>query len=173
MTALDLCNNALALLKEPPMDGFDPNGHLAQRMCYLHYHPTRKEVLRAHNWLFAVGKSTIYGKSEWKNTDNRRYNVPDLCLKIIRVQPEGAQEMDWQPTIHGRAFRLPYRYRSATITYIKDEEDLDLWSADALFCFTHLLAAKMCIPLINSTTLRTELMAQYDNKLKSITNPTK
>ena len=173
MTALDLCNNALALLGKAPIQAIDPNGFLPQRMCYLHYHPVRREVLCTRPWLFAVEKSTIYGKSEWGNTDNRIYNVPDLCLKIIRLQPDGAQEMDWQPTIHGRAFRLPYRYRSATITYIKDEEDLDLWSADALFCFTHLLAAKMCIPLVNSTTLRAEIMEQYDAKLKSITNPTK
>lgn len=173
MIALDLANNALALLKEPPIDGFKPNGLLAQRMCYMHYHPTRREVLCAHNWLFAVEKSTLYGKSEWKNTDNRRFTLPNLCLKIIRVQPEGAQEMDWQPTIRGRSFLLPYGYLSATITYIKDEEDLDLWSADALYLFTHLLAAKMCIPLVNSTTLRAELLAQYATKLKSITNPTK
>lgn len=173
MTAIDLCNNALSLLGEKTIDSIDPNGNDAQRRCYLHYQHTRKEVLRAYNWLFATEKSTIYGKSEWKNTDNRRYNLPDMCLKIIRVQPEGAQEMDWHPTIKVGSFRLPYRYRSATITYIKDEEDLDLWSADALYLFTHLLAAKMCIPLINSTTLRAELMAKYGAKLKSITNPTK
>lgn len=173
MTPVDLCNNALALLCEKPIDGIDRNGTIPQRLCYLHYHPVRRNVLCEHPWLFATEKSTIYGKSEWKNTDNRSFKLPDPCLRILRLQPNGAQEMDWHPTIHHRVFRLPYRYRCATITYIKDEENLDKWSSDALYLFTHFLAAEICMQLIGSETLRAELMAQYGAKLQTIqqTNP--
>lgn len=165
MTALDLCNNALALLGEKPIDGIDPNGFLPQRMCYLHYHPTRGNVLCAHNWLFAAKKATLDSFAT-EDADHHAipHAIPRDALRILECSCPG-----W--TLRGRQiFAWPQQIE---ITYTRDEEDLDLWSADALYLFTHLLAAKMCIPLINSTTLRSELMAQYDTKLKSITNPTK
>ena len=162
MIAIDLANNALALLKEPPMDGFDPNGHLAQRMCYMHYHPTRREVLCAHRWPFAM-KTAVLKPNE--PTTAERYSVAHtLPTDAIRVLDVGAA--GWN--LRGRTIFAAVD--DLQITYTRDEEDLDLWSQAALYAFEHLLAAKMCIPLINSPTLRQELMSKYENKLKSIQN---
>lgn len=162
MTPLDLANNALALLQEPPMGGFDPNGHLAQRMCYFHYHPVRREVLCAHPWLFATKKAKLDSFAT-EDVDHHAipHAIPGDALRIWECSCPG-----WTQRVR-QIFAWPQQIE---ITYTRDEEDLDLWSADALYLFTHLLAAKMCIPLVNSTTLRAELMAQYDTKLKSIQN---
>ena len=165
MNAIDLCNNALALLGEAPIQAIDPNGFLPQRMCYMHYHPTRRNVLREHPWLFATKNATL---DSFATEDPQGHAIPHtipadaLCIRTCNAP-------GW--TQRGR--QIFARPQQIEIKYTRDEEDLDLWSADALYLFTHRLAAMMCIPLINSTTLRAELMAQYDTKLKSITNPAK
>ena len=164
MIAIDLCNNALALLGEAPIQAIDSNGFLPQRMCYMHYHPVRREVLCTRPWLFATKKATLDSFAT-EDADHHAipHTIPRDALCIRECSCPG-----W--TLRGRQiFAWPQKIE---ISYTRDEEDLDLWSADALYLFTHRLAAKMCIPLINSTTLRAELMAQYDTKLKSI-NPTK
>lgn len=165
MNAIDLCNNALALLGEAPIHGIDPNGRLPQRMCYIHYHPTRRKILCENPWLFASKTATL---DSFATEDPKGYAIPHTiprdALRIWECNAPG-----W--TLRGN--QIFARPQKIEIKYTLDEEDLDLWSADALFLFTHRLAAMMCIRLINSTTLRAELMAQYGAKLKSITNPTK
>lgn len=44
-TVLDICNLALSRLGESPIPALDPNGSLPARLCYMHYHPVRREVL--------------------------------------------------------------------------------------------------------------------------------
>lgn len=165
MTPVDLCNNALAQLGEAPIQAIDPNGFLPQRMCYVHYHTTRRNVLCEHPWLFATKTATL---DSFATEDPQGYaiphTIPDDALRIWECSAPG-----W--TLRGsQIFALPQKIE---IKYTRDEEDLDLWSADALFFFTHRLAAALCMPLVGSTTLSAELMAQCGAKLKSITNPTK
>lgn len=47
LTALDICNMALGKLGESPLPAIDSNGTLPSRLCYMHYHPARREVLCA------------------------------------------------------------------------------------------------------------------------------
>ena len=54
LTALGICNLALSKLGESPLEAIDANGSPASRMCYMHYHPVRREVLMAHRWSFAT-----------------------------------------------------------------------------------------------------------------------
>ncbi len=160
MIALDLANNALALLGEHPIPGIDPNGTLPQRMCYLHYHPTRREVLCAHPWFFAKRKATLHSAEPVdEGVHAVPHPIPADALRIRSVDCPG-----W--TQRGRIIFAPKQDIEAT--YTRDEEDLHLWSSDALYCFTNLLAAKMCIPLVNDTSLRAELVVQYDIRLQQI-----
>lgn len=162
MNAIDLCNNALALLGEAPIQAIDPNGFLPQLMCYMHYHPTRRNVLCEHPWLFATKSATL---DSFATEDQQGHAIPHTiprdALRIWTCNAPGWTQRDRQ------IFARPQKIE---IKYTRDEEDLDLWSADALFLFTHFLAANMCIFLTNNTTLRQELMAQYGAKLQSIQN---
>lgn len=164
MTPLDIANNALALLQEPPIDGFDPNGNDAQCMCYLHYHPVRREVLCVHPWAFARRAENIGTFATADGEHAIPHNLPPLCLRVLEVDCPGF-------TLRGR--QLFATAKIINVRYIADVEDTELFTPGFLDLFTLRLAAVMCIPLVNSTTLRAELMAQYDTKLKSITNPTK
>ena len=162
MNAIDLCNNALVLLGKAPIQAIDPNGRLPQRMCYMHYHTTRRNVLGEHPWLFATKNATL---DSFATEDPQGYAIPHTipadARRIWTCNAPG-----W--TLRGR--QIFARPQQIEIKYTRDEEDLDIWSADALFLFTHRLAAMMCIPLINSPTLRADLMAQYGAKLQSIQN---
>ena len=63
-SALGICNLALSKLGESPISAIDANGSPAARMCYLHYHPVRREVLMAHRWTFATRLVTLSASDE-------------------------------------------------------------------------------------------------------------
>lgn len=154
LTALDICNMALSKLGESPINGIDPNGNLSARMCYMHYHPVRREVLCAARWSFATEKTTLTAR-EAESADGTAalpHTLPADCLRVLEVSSHG-----W--TLRGRSVFCP----SATVTllYTRDEEDVSRF--DPLFCdaFATRLACKLCIPLINSTTVRQALTDEY------------
>ena len=59
LTPLDICNLALSRLGESPIPELYANGSLPSRMCYMHYHPVRREVLCANRWSFATVRTTL------------------------------------------------------------------------------------------------------------------
>ena len=153
-TALDICNQALSRLGESPLTAIDPNGKLPARLCYMHYHPVRREVLCAHRWSFATTAATLQS-SETPDPAARhqlRHSLPADCLRVL-----GVSSRNW--TLRGRAI-----YCAAPdihLHYIADVEDATLF--EPLFCeaFALRLAWKLCIPLINSTTARQALGEEY------------
>lgn len=145
-TALDICNLALKKLGEPfPIDRISWNGNLPSRLCYNHYHPERRETLCARRWDFAQRVVTLTGGSPFR--------LPDDCLRIQNVSTTG-----W--TLQGRNI---YAAQASEIklTYTADIEDVEQFSADFIEAFTLKLAAKMCIPLLRSTTMAVQLRTEY------------
>lgn len=117
---LDICNLALSRLGESPITALDPNGSLPARLCYLHYHPVRREVLCAHRWSFAMRIVTITSSEELVGDDTHqlRHSLPPDCLRVL-----GVNSRSW--TLRGRAV-----YASAPsirLQYIADEEDTELF----------------------------------------------
>ncbi len=157
-SALQICNLALAKLGEAPLAGIDLNGSPAARLCYMHYHPTRREVLVTNRWSFAIAEATITSAEEASpnSSDLPRYlphTLPVDCLRVLEVSSHG-----W--TLRGRAVFCPQK--SIRLRYISDVEDPSLF--DPLFtdAFCTLLACKLCVPLTASTTARQMLMDEYN-----------
>ncbi len=151
---LDICNLALSRLGESPITALDPNGSLPARLCYLHYHPVRREVLCAHRWSFAMRIVTITSSEELVGDDTHqlRHSLPPDCLRVL-----GVNSRCW--TLRGRAV-----YASAPsirLQYIADEEDTELFEPLFVEALVLRLAWKLCIPLINSTTARQALGEEY------------
>lgn len=160
LTALDICNLALAKLGEAPLAGIDLNGPPASRLCYMHYHPTRREVLVTNRWSFAIAEAVLSSSEEPSpaTSDLPRYlphALPLDCLRVLEVSSHG-----W--TLRGRSVFCPKQ--TIRLRYISDVEDPTVF--DPLFtdAFCTLLACKLCIPLTASTTARQMLMEEY-NKL--------
>ena len=154
-TPLDICNLALSRLGESPIEALDANGSLASRLCYMHYHPVRREVLCANRWSFATRRATLRSAEdgvEGDDTHQRRHSLPQDCLRVL-----GVNARSW--TLRGRAV-----YASSPeirLLYIADEEDTSLFEPLFTEALVLRLAWKLCIPLINSTTARQALGEEY------------
>lgn len=154
LTALDVCNLALSKLGESPLSAIDPNGGLAARLCYMHYHPVRREVLCANRWSFATVETTLTAPEGSGETGSASlaHTLPSDCLRVTKVNSPG-----W--TLRGRCIYCP----AATIRvqYIADCEDVSTFDPLFIEAFATRLACKLCIPLINSTTARQALAEEY------------
>lgn len=156
-SALNLCNIALSKLGESPIAAIDPNGSPAARLCYLHYHPARRETLCAARWSFAT-KRTVLGSSESSEEDQfvsghqRHHSLPADCLRVLSVKASS-----W--TLQGRA--VYSAISPLQISYTFDCEDAELF--EPLFCdaLSTRLAEKLCIPLTASSTAREALTQEF------------
>lgn len=153
-TVLDICNLALCRLGESPIAALDPNGSLPSRLCYMHYHPVRREVLCAHRWSFATVCTTLNSGEAPADDETRqlRHSLPPDCLRVL-----GVNCRSW--TLRGRAV-----YATSPVIrlqYIADVEDTGLFEPLFVEALVLRLAWKLCIPLINSTTARQALGEEY------------
>ena len=151
LLALDICNLAFAKLGESPLAGIDPNGTPAARMCYMHYHPVRREILCANRWSIATRMTELLAAEE--NTEHMKaHTQPDDCLRVLEVNSPR-----W--TLRGRSIYCPAR--RIRLLYIADEEDTTLFEPLFIEAFATRLACKLCIPLTSSTTAREALTQEY------------
>ncbi len=151
---LEICNIALSKLGERPITELDPNGTYASRLCYLHYHPVRREVLCASRWSFATQLTTLRAAANEHadGTHTLAHTLPVNCLRVLEVNSP-----NW--TLRGR--RLYCTAESVTLTYTADIDDSSVF--DPLFteALATRLACKLCIPLTSSTTARQALTEEY------------
>lgn len=140
-TALSICNIALGELGESPIAGIDPNGNLAQRLCWLNYHPTRREVLCAAPWSFAKAEADIASRVPADGVQTLPHDIPQEAIRILT-----ADAKNWR--ILGRAIYCPEPV--VHITYTADNEAIETWSEDFIEAFTARLCAKLSIPLLCS-----------------------
>ncbi len=148
LCALDICNMALAKLGEPAIPGIDPNGSPAQRLCYMHYHPVRLEVLCAARWSFATKSVKLVCENAGE------FRLPADTLRVLEVSDPA-----W--TLRGR--RIFCASSTIELTYIADEEDSTLFEPLFVEAFATRLACKLCIPLTSSSTKRQGLTEDWQN----------
>ena len=153
-TVLDICNLALSRLGESPITAIDPNGSLPARLCYMHYHPVRREVLCAHRWSFATTSATLQSSEPATegSTHQLRHSLPADCLRVL-----GVNSRSW--TLRGRGIYTTTP--ELRLLYIADVEDTALFEPLFTEALVLRLAWKLCIPLINSTTARQALGEEY------------
>lgn len=154
LTPLDICNLALSRLGESPIPDLGANGTLPSRMCYLHYHPVRREVLCANRWSFATVSTTLVSAEAGSSDGSHqlRHSLPPDCLRVL-----GVSSRSW--TLRGRAVYCPAP--EIRLLYIADVEDTSLFEPLFVEALALRLAWKLCIPLINSTTARQALGEEY------------
>ena len=151
-TALDICNLALSKLGEAPINSISANGSPASRLCYMHYHPVRREILCANRWSFATVLTTLPASEEC-DARMHSHTLPQDCLRVLEVSSPS-----W--TLRGRHIYCPPK--QIRILYIRDEEDTTLFEPLFTEAFATGLACKLCIPLTSSTTAREALTQEYN-----------
>lgn len=154
-TPLELCNAALSKIGEAPIEALSPNHSSAAKLCYLHYHPARRETLCMSRWTFAT-KSVLLEKTNESSTPRFKHPysflLPVDCLRVMDVECSS-----W--TMRGR--KIQATSSTLPLTYIADMEDCSLF--DPLFSealITH-LAEKLAVPLTSSQSLRQNLAQEF------------
>ncbi len=152
--ALSICNIALSKLGESPIDAINPNGSPAARLCYMHYHPVRREVLCASRWSFATQRTILQAAAGEQEDGNHAlaHTLPPDCLRVLEVNSPL-----W--TLRGRRIYCPED--TIRLLYIADVEDTTLFEPLFTEAFATRLACKLCIPLTSSTTARQALTDEY------------
>lgn len=152
-TPLVICNLALSKLGESPLAGIDANGSPASRLCYLHYHPTRREVLCSSRWPFATRHAELRAVEPLPGGDHAvAHTLPADCLRVLEVN-----HPHWM--LQGRAVYCPVD--SLKLLYTADIEDTELFEPLFIDALALRLACKLCIPLLNSSTARQALQEEY------------
>ncbi len=154
--ALSLCNIALSKLGESPIPAIDANGSPAARLCYMHYHPARREVLCAARWTFATKLAVLKSSEDDKQgeyvTHALRHPLPADCLRVLDVAaPQWTLQ---ERAVYCAVSPLKMRY----IFNCEDVESFDPLFIDAL---ATRLAEKLCIPLTASSTAREALTREF------------
>ena len=152
-TALDICNAALSKLGEAPLTAIDSNGSPASRLCYMHYHPARREVLCATRWTFATKKVRLTSAEPAPDEAHSvAHSLPHDCLRVLHVNAP-----QWM--LRGRCIFCPVT--EIKLVYTADVEDCSLFEPLFVEALATRLACKLCIPLINSTTALQALRDEY------------
>ena len=154
VSPLTICNLALAKLGESPIPAIDANASPASRLCYMHYHPVRREVLCANRWSFASVLTTITsGETPSEPVPHLlAHALPPDCLRVLEVSSPG-----W--TLRGRCIYCAAP--SVRVLYIADVKDTTLFEPLFVEALATRLACKLCIPLTSSTTARQALTEEY------------
>lgn len=156
LSALDICNIALSKLGESPIPALDANGCPAARMCYMHYHPVRREVLCACRWSFAKKETVLTSSADADDSGlhSLPHTLPQDCLRVLAVNSP-----NW--TLRGRSVFC--NQPVIRLSYIADEEDTTLFEPLFVEALATRLASKLCIPLLSSTTARKALTDEYNH----------
>lgn len=151
---LEICNLALSKLGEAPIPAIDANASPASRLCYMHYHPVRREVLCSNRWTFASKLTSIHAAETEQDPAQHAlaHSLPQDCLRVLEVSSPG-----W--TLRGRCIYCPSP--SVRVLYIADVEDTTLFEPLFVEALATRLACKLCIPLTSSITARQALTEEY------------
>ncbi len=151
-TALNICNLALAKLGESPISELSANGNPATRQCYLHYHPTRREILCAHRWSFAAKLIELQSAEQSSPHSLLAHTLPLDCLRVLSVN-----QKHWE--LRGRSVYT--RDSTIKLLYTYDCEDVEFFEPLFIDALATRLAYKMCISLTSSSTLKESLAQEY------------
>lgn len=95
--ALAICNEALVLLGDAPIDSFDGEG-AANVACRTHYAPARDHLLAIHPWNFSrltVDLVRLEAAPSSATGFSAAYQLPADLLRIVRVFVDSIPEPAW------------------------------------------------------------------------------
>jgi hypothetical protein len=158
-TPVSICNSALIKVGAETILALTDNNERA-RICNSQYEKNRDELLRAHPWKFATKKISLAPLLQPPEFDyDYAFPIPADCVRVLETDlPRG---MDWSQENR----KILCNSETLTIRYISK----DISTADYDPQFVEVLASKIaadiCYSLVQSTTLKQLLIAEYQEKL--------
>lgn len=141
------------------------------RTARLMYDFVRRNLLRAHDWAFAL---------RWADLAARDVETPDLKLPYVFALPSNSlfiKKIAYEGIpLH---YHFPYNffndeqgnklvaclYKNAKALYVADVENTALFDPSFVACFALLLAAELAVPITGDSQLAQLMLAKYQSKL--------
>ena len=163
MTPTDICNMALAFIAKGRIASMDEQTEQA-RQCKLFYEQTKIDLLRNYTWGFAkrVSKLAELTQAEASPYWKYIYAYPQKCVAVRKIfdketgkQVLAGQQEEWDlymasDNVLGIGCDVPQAY----LEYTYDVDDTNLFSADFIDAFAHMLAFNICIQLTGNSGLQ-------------------
>lgn len=155
-----ICNLALSKIGNKRIVSLDEESPEA-RACRLVYEPARDEVLRSHQWNFAMKRMVLsrlvaapaFG---WAC----QFQLPVDCLRVLQLNgyEPGERRDNWE--IEGRV--LLADDETAEIKYIARVTDGNLYDAIFVKALAVKVGAEIAKPLAGSSSLAEGLLTEYE-----------
>lgn len=190
-TITTVCNKALALIGEEPINSINDNTSLAARVCKSQYEIAFHSVLEAAPWpcILTEAKLARVDYPEYSKEQKSVYAIPEDCANIVRVYTRHQRKMakdlaDWDiryindladkyivcnkdiPQKDSEGEYLEREEEALWIDYIKYTENMSLFSASFLDCLIACLATRICMPITKDVDRFASMTQYYDILLK-------
>lgn len=143
-SALALCQRAMAILRqENRLSVISPDApSKVERACYQSYEPSRLEVLSSYGWSFVKADKRVRNGDLHYEDGRYRIQYPSDALKVLACYDEDGHKIPF--TVRGlqHIYSLQPVHR---ITYIFDEEDVEIWPPLVSDAFAQVLAKNLCM----------------------------
>lgn len=153
-SVVSICNRALSKIGDEITIMSLDDGSKAARYCKTLYADTRDMVLRSYPWRFALKRYVLAPLAEAPAFGfGTQFELPADCLRVWRVQ----DDLPYQ--VEGRNILADTdAFRFIGIQRIKDPFVFDPMFVEAMALK---LASELAVPLTASSSLKAELMNEY------------
>lgn len=165
-----IINLALANLGQKLVSSPSENTQTA-RTANLMYDFVRRNLLRAHDWAFAMRWAELAASTVESPSVNLPYvfALPADCIFVKKISYKDV------PPCHQIPYTLFYdnqgnklvacMYENAKALYVADEENTVLFDPAFVACFVLLLAAELAVPITGDSEIAKLMLSKYQSKL--------
>lgn len=159
VSEVSICNSAIAKIGGQRLVSLDDANERA-RLFKEQYPKLRDELLQAHPWGFATKRAAPAAVVLPPNSlYSYKYQLPLDCLRVLEVEGASAK---WA-TEDGF---LIVDYPNPVIKYIAQVTDVSKFPPAFSETLAAKLAADTCYSLVQSVTLRAQLITEYEKALR-------
>lgn len=161
-SAVDICNDALAMLGHAPgISALDQGGTTAG-LCARFYPASRDELLRGHRWNFATKRAELAASTTaptWGYDSS--YPLPTDCLRVLGI--EGHELLPWR--VEGRAL-VCNESSPLNLIYIARIDDPALFDPAFARALAARIAVDLSMPITNNQTMRQAMQQEFKDRLR-------
>jgi len=162
-STVDICNSALNMLGGATIISLTENSKNG-RLCNQRYEPVRDAIFRSHPWNCLIKRTDLAANTETPNFQWKfQYTLPADCIRVLRTENSNLSNEE-QYRIEGR--NLLTNQSTIKIQYVAKITDTTKYDTLLIETISARLAAELCYPITQSSTLMDRMFALYDAKLK-------
>ena len=170
ITKTDIINLALTNLGQDVISADNQNTATARRANFM-YDFARRNLLRAHDWIFAQRTATLAESAAASPFTELPYvyALPADALFLKAIFYEGSLfkiDLKHRMFVSDSGQKLvACSFAGPMAVYIKDEDNPSLFEADFTACLALLLAAELAIPIAGDSNLAQLMLSKYQAAL--------